>query len=95
MEKHLSDAKAMPSGRACAGSAGETSRRLQICVGSVLRLIRMSILPATQLMPSAPWQVPVAALESEAVKSDAYQEVDVDNGCISKIQDNILDYQFQ
>jgi DNA invertase Pin-like site-specific DNA recombinase len=46
----------------------ETARRLQICVGSVLRLIREDILPATQLMPSAPWQVPVAALETEAVK---------------------------
>jgi DNA invertase Pin-like site-specific DNA recombinase len=49
-------------------SVDETARRLQICVGSVLRLIRESVLPATQLMPSAPWQIPVAALESEAVK---------------------------
>jgi hypothetical protein len=49
-------------------SVDETARRLQICVGSVLRLIRHGILPATQLMPSAPWQVPVAALDSEAVK---------------------------
>jgi DNA invertase Pin-like site-specific DNA recombinase len=46
----------------------ETARRLQICVGSVLRLIRDGVLPATQLMPSAPWQIPVSALESEAVK---------------------------
>jgi len=46
----------------------ETARRLQICVGSVLRLIREGVLPATQLMPSAPWQVPAAALESEVVK---------------------------
>jgi hypothetical protein len=49
-------------------SVDETARRLQICVGSVLRLIRQGVLPATQLMPSAPWQVPLAALESEAVK---------------------------
>lgn len=49
-------------------SVDETARRLQICVGSVLRLIRTGILPASQLMPSAPWQVPIAALESEAVK---------------------------
>ena len=49
-------------------SVDETARRLQICVGSVLRLIREGILPATQLMDSAPWQVPVAALDSEAVK---------------------------
>lgn len=46
----------------------ETAHRLEICVGSVLRLIHDGVLPATQLMPSAPWQVPVAALESEAVK---------------------------
>jgi DNA invertase Pin-like site-specific DNA recombinase len=49
-------------------SVDETARRLDICVGSVLRLIADGVLPATQLMPSAPWQVPVAALDSEAVK---------------------------
>jgi hypothetical protein len=52
--------------RACSRSA--RTRRLKICVGSVIRLIRASILPATQLMPSAPWQIPVEALASEAVK---------------------------
>jgi DNA invertase Pin-like site-specific DNA recombinase len=45
----------------------ETAHRLGICVGSVHRLIREGVLPATQLMPSAPWQIPVAALDSEAV----------------------------
>jgi hypothetical protein len=49
-------------------SVDETARRLKICVGSVLRLIREGILPAKQLMSSAPWQVPVAALDTEAVK---------------------------
>ena len=49
-------------------SVDETARRLQICVGSVLRLIREGTLPAKQLMPSAPWQVPVAALETESVR---------------------------
>ena len=49
-------------------SVDETARRLSICVGSVLRLIRERVLPAVQLMPSAPWQVPVAVLESEATK---------------------------
>lgn len=49
-------------------SVDETAHRLKICVGSVLRLIREGILPAKQLMPSAPWQVPVEALASEAVK---------------------------
>ncbi len=49
-------------------SVDEPARRLNICVGSVLRLIREAVLPATQLMPSAPWQVPVAAFETEAVR---------------------------
>ena len=49
-------------------SVDETARRLKICVGSVLRLIREQILPAKQLMPSAPWQVPVAALDTEPIK---------------------------
>jgi DNA invertase Pin-like site-specific DNA recombinase len=49
-------------------SVDETAMRLKICVGSVKRLIHDGSLPATQLMPSAPWQVPVAALASEAVK---------------------------
>jgi hypothetical protein len=49
-------------------SVDETAHRLKICVGSVLRLIRAGILPATQLMPSAPWQVPLDALESDVVK---------------------------
>jgi len=50
-------------------SADETATRLGICVGSVRKLIREGVLPATQLLPSAPWQVPVAALESKAVKT--------------------------
>ena len=49
-------------------SVDETARRLKICVGSVHLLIRERILPAKQLMHSAPWQVPAAALETEAVK---------------------------
>lgn len=49
-------------------SVDETARRLKICVGSVHRLIRNGVLPATQLMPSAPWQVPVDALTSEPVR---------------------------
>jgi len=47
----------------------ETARRLQICVGSVIRLIRRGIIPAKQLMPSAPWQIPVTELDSDAVKT--------------------------
>jgi len=50
-------------------SVDETAQRLKICVGSVHLLIRQGVLPATQLMPSAPWKVPVAALDTEAVKT--------------------------
>lgn len=49
-------------------SIDEAARRLQICVGSVHLLIRQGVLSATQLMPSAPWKVPVAALNPEPVK---------------------------
>ena len=50
-------------------SVDETASRLKICVGSVIRLIRAAVLPATQLMPSAPWKVPVDALKTEAVQA--------------------------
>ena len=50
-------------------SADATATRLGICIGSVHKLIRKSVLPAAQLMPSAPWQIPVAALDTEAVKT--------------------------
>ena len=49
-------------------SVDETARRLKICVGSVHRLIKAGILPAQQLMPCAPWKVPVEAVESKQVK---------------------------
>ena len=49
-------------------SVDETARRLKICIGSVHRLIREGILPAHQVMHSAPWEVPVAALSTEAVQ---------------------------
>jgi len=45
-----------------------TARRLGIYSGSVHKLIRSGALPATQLMPSAPWQIPVDALDTEAVR---------------------------
>lgn len=43
--------------------------RLGICVGSVYKLMRQGILPATQLVPSAPWEIPLVALDFEAVKT--------------------------
>jgi DNA invertase Pin-like site-specific DNA recombinase len=44
------------------------ARCLGICVGSVTKLIREGVLPAKQVMPSAPWQIPVSALTSQSVK---------------------------
>ena len=52
-------------------SADAAATRLGICVGSLHKLIREGVLPATQLMQSAHWQIPVAALETEAVKTGA------------------------
>jgi hypothetical protein len=49
-------------------SADAAAHRLGICVPSVHKLIRKGLLPATQLMPSAPWRVPVAALDAEQVR---------------------------
>jgi hypothetical protein len=49
-------------------SVDATAQRLGICVGSVHRLIRQGVLPAEQIMPSAPWQVPVAAFATETVQ---------------------------
>jgi hypothetical protein len=34
----------------------------------VHKLIRDGVLPGTQLMPSAPWQIPVEALDTEQVR---------------------------
>ena len=50
-------------------SAQEAAHRLGIYITSVHRLIREGTLPATQLMPWAPWQIPVEALDSEAVRT--------------------------
>jgi DNA invertase Pin-like site-specific DNA recombinase len=49
-------------------SMDAAAQRLGICVGSVHKLIRSGALPATQVMRSAPWQIPVAALDSEPVR---------------------------
>ena len=49
-------------------SADAAAKRLGICITSVHKLIRSGTLPATQIMYSAPWQIPEDALESEAVQ---------------------------
>jgi len=53
-------------------SLQEAARRLEIGMDSVLRLIRAGVLPATQLLPFAPWQIPSAALDSEVVRAAAH-----------------------
>jgi hypothetical protein len=50
-------------------SLNEAARRLHIATDSVRRLIREGVLQGTQAMPSAPWRVPAAALDSAAVKA--------------------------
>jgi hypothetical protein len=54
----------------------EAARRLGICVISVYRLIREGVLSASQIMPSAPWQIPVAALSSKKVEIGVQQIID-------------------
>jgi DNA invertase Pin-like site-specific DNA recombinase len=49
-------------------SLAKAAARLKICIGSVHRLVRQGKLPATQLMPGAPWQVPVAAFDTDEVQ---------------------------
>ena len=49
-------------------SVVKAATRLGICVGSVYGLIRTGLLPATQLMRSATWAIPAAALESGPAK---------------------------
>ena len=68
-------------------SVDETARRLGICVGSVHRLIREGALPATQLMPSAPWQVHVSALDTKAVKIDVRAIIERRPQNFDKLQD--------
>lgn len=48
-------------------SRDEAAHRLGICVGSVRLLIDQGVLPAEQVAPFAPWQIPEAALNDEAV----------------------------
>jgi Recombinase zinc beta ribbon domain len=57
-------------------SADAAAIRLGICVGSVHKLIREGVLPGTQLMQSAPWQIPVAALQTEPVRTGVREIVD-------------------
>lgn len=49
-------------------SADAAAKKLGIAIQSVHRLIRDGIIPASQVMHSAPWEIPAAALQSDAVR---------------------------
>ncbi len=49
-------------------SVEAAAHRLGISAPSVHKLIHDGVLPGTQLMKSAPWQIPIDALDSEAVR---------------------------
>ena len=51
-------------------SRDEAAARLGICIGSVAMLIESGVLPAEQVVPYAPWRIPVAALEDDAVQTE-------------------------
>jgi DNA invertase Pin-like site-specific DNA recombinase len=65
-----------------------TAQRLKIAVDSVHQLIRQGVLPATQLMPLAPWKIPVAALESGAVRIGIREIISRRPKNMSKLQDD-------
>ena len=46
----------------------EAAQRLGVSATSIRRMIDSKQLPAQQIVPCAPWQIPVAALESKAVR---------------------------
>jgi len=54
----------------------KAAERLGICVGSAKTLVVRGVLPATQVIPGAPWLVPVAALSSESVKQGVQRVID-------------------
>ncbi len=68
-------------------SAQHAAHRLGIYVTSVHRLIREGKLPATQVMPWAPWQIPVEALESEAVRTGVREIIARRPGYVQQLQD--------
>jgi hypothetical protein len=49
----------------------EAAQRLDLSPPSVRHMIAHNILPAQQVVECAPWQIPVAALESEIVRREA------------------------
>ena len=68
-------------------NAQEAAHRLGIYITSVHRLIREGTLPATQIMPWAPWQIPVEALDSEAVRTGVRKIIARRPGNARQLQD--------
>jgi len=46
----------------------QAAERLGISANSVRRMIQHEILPASQVVPLAPWQIPIDVLESDRIK---------------------------
>jgi excisionase family DNA binding protein len=46
----------------------EAAQRLGVSSTSIRRLIKLKKMPATQVVPCAPWQIPIEALDSEEVR---------------------------
>ena len=49
----------------------EAAHRLNLSPPSVRLMIEHNILPAQQVVECAPWQIPIAGLESEVVKRES------------------------
>jgi excisionase family DNA binding protein len=67
-------------------TAEKAAKRLGISIPSVHRLIQRGTLPATQLVPSAPWHIPAAALDTDAVRTGV-------NEIKARRPKNLIDYQ--
>lgn len=57
----------------CTISADEAARRLSVCTGSIMKLIRQGKLPAAQAIAGAPWEIPIDALTSEVVRQGVHE----------------------
>lgn len=54
----------------------KAAEQLGICVGSAKSLALKGILPASQIMPGAPWLVPAEALTSDEVRIGVQRVID-------------------
>ncbi|MCF8710381.1 recombinase family protein, partial [Rhizorhapis sp. SPR117] len=57
-------------------SLSKAAEQLGICIGSAKKMALKGILPATQIMPGAPWLVEVDALASESVQIGVQKVID-------------------